>query len=240
MKKKKFLLIALFALAGAAVWWGQNARHPFLYAGTLEATEVDVPSRWGAVLDEVPVREGDTVAVGQPLARLDARDLRLAADLAEKEYRRGLQLHKNGTLPADALDRLRFKQEDTALRLSWATLNSPLQGTVLHRYREPGEWVSPAQKVIGLADLRRLSAYVYVSPPVMARLRLNQTVTAQLPEDGDRAVTGVVEHIRSEAEFTPKNVQTRTERERLVFGVKIAFDNADGALKPGMTVEVTF
>jgi len=53
-----------------------------------------------------------------------------------------------------------------------------------------------------------------------------------------RKLTGRVTHINSEAEFTPKNVQTRQERTRLVFGVKISFDNKDGLLKPGMTIEM--
>ena len=74
----------------------------------------------------------------------------------------------------------------------------------------------------------------------MEKLKLNQEVTAWLPFSRGRRLTGKVVHIRNEAEFTPKNVQTRTERERLVFGIKIAFDNTDGLLKPGMSVELPF
>jgi len=60
-----------------------------------------------------------------------------------------------------------------------------------------------------------------------------------VPEDEARAFEGVVLKINDEAEFTPKNVQTRTERTRLVYGIKIEFDNKDGFLKPGMTIETT-
>ena len=65
-------------------------------------------------------------------------------------------------------------------------------------------------------------------------------LTGYLPELGDRKFEGIIVKINDEAEFTPKNVQTRTERERLVFGVKISFKetNADEILKPGMTIEV--
>jgi HlyD family secretion protein len=52
-----------------------------------------------------------------------------------------------------------------------------------------------------------------------------------------RVFPGKVAHLREEAEFTPKNVQTQEERSRLVYGVKIHFDNPDGILKPGMTIE---
>jgi HlyD family secretion protein len=63
-------------------------------------------------------------------------------------------------------------------------------------------------------------------------------VNGYLPEAGDRAFPGRISVIYSEAEFTPKNVQTRSERTRLVFAVKVSFPNPDETLKPGMTVEV--
>jgi HlyD family secretion protein len=66
---------------------------------------------------------------------------------------------------------------------------------------------------------------------------MNQQVQATLPEMDDKKFSGVIEFINPEAEFTPKNVQTRDERTRLVYGVKIRFENKDGILKPGMTLE---
>ena len=61
---------------------------------------------------------------------------------------------------------------------------------------------------------------------------------ASLPEMPGKSFTGRIAHIRDQAEFTPKNVQTRDERARRVFGVKVALDNASGVLKPGMPIEV--
>jgi HlyD family secretion protein len=65
-------------------------------------------------------------------------------------------------------------------------------------------------------------------------------LTGYLPELDNREFEGTIVKINDEAEFTPKNVQTRTERERLVFGVKVNFRdaNAQEILKPGMTIEV--
>ena len=239
MRKKivPFLAAALVLGAGIARW---GCRRPFRYAGTLEVTEVGLSPRVAGPIREVAVREGDAVKKDQIVVRLDGDDLRLAADLADRDFRRGVTLNKNGSLPDEALDRLRFKRDDTALRLSWCDLRSPLDGLVLHRHREPGEWVAPAQNLLTLADAAHPYAYFYVAAPVMARLSVGQKVAATLPELGDRSANGVIVFVRGEAEFTPKNVQTRTERERLVFGVKVAFDNADGALKPGMTVETAF
>jgi HlyD family secretion protein len=89
-----------------------------------------------------------------------------------------------------------------------------------------------------VADLREVYAYIYVPQPVVARIKLGMRVTGMLPELKGRSFEGQVRHIRQDAEFTPKNVQTEEERARLVFGLKVYFKNPDLILKPGMTIEV--
>lgn len=238
--KKKIPFVLLVIALGALIVWRVKHRSEFRYAGTVEATEVDISPRLAAPILTIVPLEGDPVGRGDVIVRLDGADVQLAADQAERDYKRGVELNRNGSLPAEALERLRFRRDDAALRLSWCNIVSPLDGTVLSRYREPGEWVTPGQKILTLANLRDLYAYVYVPASVMEKLKLNQGVSALLPLSGGRSIDGKIVHIRNEAEFTPKNVQTRTERERLVFGIKIAFDNKDGLLKPGMSVELAF
>ncbi|HMX95638.1 MAG TPA: efflux RND transporter periplasmic adaptor subunit, partial [Elusimicrobiota bacterium] len=173
MRKKMVPLLAAALVLGAGIArWG--CRRPFRYAGTLEVTEVGLSPRVAGPIREVAVREGDAVKKDQIVVRLDGDDLRLAADLADRDFRRGVTLNKNGSLPDEALDRLRFKRDDTALRLSWCDLRSPLDGVVLHRHREPGEWVAPAQNLLTLADAAHPYAYFYVAAPVMARLSVGQ------------------------------------------------------------------
>jgi HlyD family secretion protein len=236
----KRIIIPILLIVVALIVWRLNLPKEFRYAGTLEATEVDISPRLPAPLLTLPSPEGSPVVTGQILARLDGEDLRLAADQAARDYARAIRLNKNGSLPVEALERYRFRKEETALRLSWCTIVSPLDGVVLRRYHEPGEWVTPGQKILTLANLRELYAYVYVPAPVMEKLAINQTVSALLPFAKTKSKTGKIVSIRNEAEFTPKNVQTQTERERLVFGIKVVFENTDGALKPGMSVEITF
>jgi HlyD family secretion protein len=83
-------------------------------------------------------------------------------------------------------------------------------------------------------------AYVYVDQPLLVQLSLGQEVTGILPELNDKPIPGKIIHIKGEAEFTPKNVQTRKERTRLVYGIKVKFDNTEMLLKPGMPIEVRF
>ncbi len=63
-------------------------------------------------------------------------------------------------------------------------------------------------------------------------------MTGFLPELNMRRFEGKISYVSDAAEFTPKNVQTREERTRLVFGIKITFSNPDELLKPGMSIEI--
>lgn len=74
----------------------------------------------------------------------------------------------------------------------------------------------------------------------LAELSIGQEVIGYLPE-AEQPFKGTITVINDEAEFTPKNVQTKQERTRLVYGVKVSFENDDKfTLKPGMTVEADF
>ncbi|MEK7476220.1 MAG: efflux RND transporter periplasmic adaptor subunit [Candidatus Coatesbacteria bacterium] len=210
----------------------------FLYAGTVEATEVDISSRVSSVISALEVKEGDTVRLGAPLVRLACEDIRLSAGLAETNYRRAAELFKSGSMPQAEYDRIRYQREDASVRETWCSITAPLAGVVLDIYHEPGELVGPGTKLMTLADLSEVWTYVYVPQPVLARIKPGMAVLGVLPEVKGRTLPGTVARIREEAEFTPKNVQTREERTRLVYGVKIAFPNRDGLLKPGMTIEV--
>jgi HlyD family secretion protein len=238
MNRKALIPIVIIVLAAIAVYLFVFKAGGFTYAGTVEATEVDLSSRLTGVIASVNVREGDKVTANQLLVSLSVDDIRVAAEAAESDYKRAVELLKVGSMNREAYDKLKFKWEDAEVRLGWANIKSPLDGTVLTRYHEPGEMVNPGTKLLTIADLKHPWAYVYVPQPMLAKLSIGMQVKGLVTEDNNRAVEGSIEHINDQAEFTPKNVQTRKERTRLVFGVKVAFKNDDQYLKPGMTVEV--
>ena len=235
---KKGIIAAVLVAAGAFVAFRALKGRDFLYAGTVEATEVDLSSRVDSVISSFPAQEGLAVAPGQVLVALACEDLRLAADIAEKDFKRTAELRRAGSVPQESYDRALNKRDDAALRVDWCTIRSSIHGTVLSVYREPGELVAPGAKLLTLADLREVWAMVYVPYPLLAKLKPGMEVEAALPEADGRTLKGRVSRINDEAEFTPKNVQTRQERTRLVFGIKVAFPNPDTLLKPGMTVEM--
>lgn len=242
MKKppKKALIVAAAVIILGAVAAFVLLREPFRYAGTLEATKVDLSARLAAAIDEVRVQEGDRVKPGETLVTLGCEDYKIAARLARENYNRALKLSTIGSVSAEGLDQFRNQKEDADIRLGWCSIASPIEGKVLSRYHEPGEWISPGTKVLTLANVRDIWAYIYVPQPLIARLAPGMKLTGYLPELDNREFEGTIVKLNDEAEFTPKNVQTRTERERLVFGVKVNFRdaNAEEILKPGMTIEV--
>ena len=237
---KKVVLPAVAVLAIGAVSAYFLLQPPFRYAGTLEATKVDLSARLAAAIDEVRVHEGDRVKQGETLAVFDCADYKIAARLAHENYASNFKLAKIGSVSAEAMDRLRQQKDDADVRLSWCSIESPIDGTVLTRYHEPGEWVTPGTKIVTVANIRDIWAYIYVPQPRVSQLSPGMKLRGYLPELDNREFDGAVLKINDEAEFTPKNVLTRAERERLVFGVKVSFlgANQDETLKPGMTIEV--
>jgi HlyD family secretion protein len=212
----------------------------FRYAGTLEATKVDLSAQVSSSIKAINVREGDHVTVGQPLVALTCEDIRVASRLANENYDRTLKLYRSGTASRESLDQMKNKKDDTDVRMDWCDVKSPISGTVLNRYHEPAEWLNLGTKILTLANIKDIWAYIYVPQPEVAQIQPGMKLRAHLPEMKDREFEGTVIKVNEEAEFTPKNVQTRSERERLVFGVKVSFlgSNDQEILKPGMTVEV--
>jgi HlyD family secretion protein len=112
---------------------------------------------------------------------------------------------------------------------------SPTAGIVTAKIAEPGELLAPGAPIVVITDLADAWLTAYVSEPDLGKIRLGQE--AEVRTDGGEVRTGRVSFVASQAEFTPKNVQTRDERVKLVFKIKIALPNEDGLFKPGMPAE---
>jgi HlyD family secretion protein len=124
-------------------------------------------------------------------------------------------------------------------KLARSRIISPLDGTVLTRYVEPGEYVQQGQPLFKLAALDSLTFRAYVSGSQLGTLRLGQLVKVGVDRaDSIATLPGRVTWIASAAEFTPTPIQTRDERADQVYAVKITVANRDGALKIGMPGEL--
>lgn len=235
---KKIILVVIIAALAVGIYLKTRGGGDFRYAGTIEATETDLSARVGGVIERYGAREGEPVKKGQVVAALDCADLRLAAGIAARDFERAEELYKSGSVSRENYDRLKYKRDESALKAGWCSIKSPIEGRLLYAYREPGELVAPGTKLATVADLSGVWAYIYVPHDKLVRLSHGMDVKGYLPEAGDKELPGRVSVIYPEAEFTPKNVQTREERTRLVYAVKVSFPNPEGLLKPGMTIEM--
>jgi HlyD family secretion protein len=117
------------------------------------------------------------------------------------------------------------------------TLVAPTDGVVLRKNLEAGEMANPGVSVLTLVDPRDVWVRAYVPEEDVGRIKVGQAARVRVDAYPSRAFAGRITEIASEAEFTPRNVQTRKERVNLVFRIKIAVDNPDGVLKPGMPAD---
>ena len=123
-------------------------------------------------------------------------------------------------------------------RLKDTVLFSPISGVILRKNVELGETLSSGTPAFTIGDLKNPWVKVYVKENRLGQVKLGQKADVMVDSFKDKTYDGTVTFISSEAEFTPKNVQTEEERVKLVFGVKIKVKNENGELKPGMPADV--
>ncbi|RXP59439.1 HlyD family efflux transporter periplasmic adaptor subunit [Lutibacter sp. HS1-25] len=123
-------------------------------------------------------------------------------------------------------------------QITKSIVKNPINGTVLAKYTEPNEITSFGKPLYKIADLTTLQLRVYISETQLSSIKIGQEVTVKIDgEKGLKSYSGTISWIASEAEFTPKIIQTKEERVNLVYAVKIDVKN-DGSLKIGMPAEM--
>lgn len=250
--------------------------------GRLEATQIDVTTKFGGRLAEVLVKEGDNVKASEVLANMDVRELeaelRLAqaqvtqaqkqsiaasaviaqrkseVTLAEKNLTRSRELYENRNIPIEQLQRSETtvqtaraalsaaeaalahadavidaavaRAETVRTRIDDSTLKTPLNGRVLYRLAEPGEVLPAGGKVFTVLDLTDASMTIFLPTLQAGRLRIGDEARIVLDAISEYTIPATVSFVSPEAQFTPKEVETRTEREKLMFRVKVRIDSA--------------
>jgi len=137
-----------------------------------------------------------------------------------------------------------LKNIDVQLKLIDDQINkskiiNPINGTVLTKYAEPNEITAFGKPLYKIANLTTMQLRVYISEPQLEKLKIGKAVTVKIDaeENTMKSYKGIVSWIASEAEFTPKIIQTKEERVALVYAVKIDVKN-NGNLKIGMPAEM--
>ena len=119
-------------------------------------------------------------------------------------------------------------------------LTSPIDGVILTRSVELGEIIQPGLAAMTVAPLDELTVTVYIPEDRYGEINLGDSATLTVDSFAGESFTAVVTRIADKAEYTPRNVQTKEERQTTVYAVKLTLANVDGKLKPGMPVDVSF
>jgi HlyD family secretion protein len=324
MNRKRIVPVAVLAVLAAVTAWlvlrgGDPARDALDASGSVEATEADLGFQVGGRIAQLSVREGDVVAAGQELARLDALELDArragaaaqleaaraalaelqtgarpeeqrqarAAELAARErmeeaerlYTRSRALEEGGAVSRESLEQARsayevaraqhqqavehaalvmrgprverldvqraaVRQAEAQLaqadaQLAHAVVTAPFGGVVTVRHRQQGETVGTGAPVLTVMDPSDRWVRIYVREDVIGRVALGQAAEIRSDSDPARVFDGRVTFIATQAEFTPRNVQTPGERVKLVYAVKVSItDDPELMLKPGVPADV--
>ncbi|HKY32508.1 MAG TPA: efflux RND transporter periplasmic adaptor subunit, partial [Candidatus Polarisedimenticolia bacterium] len=178
---------------------------------------------------------------GTEKSRDDARTRRDVARSRWEALRHEAARLKAGSRPQE-IERARARAEAAQARVEQieeqlrdASVLSPVTGLITEKMAEQGELVSAGSRLAVVSDLGDPWLTVYLGEADLGRVRIGQE--AEVATDGGQVRRGRVTFIASQAEFTPRNVQTRDERVKLVYRTKIALPNEDGVFKPGMPAE---
>jgi multidrug resistance efflux pump len=125
-------------------------------------------------------------------------------------------------------------------QLGKLTVYAPLDGVILTRNVEPGEFVQPGAESLSMANINSLTITVYVPEDRYGQIHLGQGATVSVDSFPGQTFSAKVSFISDQAEFTPRNVQTVEGRSSTVYAVKLQVTDPQGKLKPGMPADVTF
>jgi multidrug resistance efflux pump len=129
--------------------------------------------------------------------------------------------------------------DEIKVQIAEGEVKSPANAVVEVLPVRPGDLITPNQPIARLLEKDQIYIRVYIPEPQLGLIKVGQKAKIKVDTFTDRAFDGVIEQINTQGEFTPRNVQSRSERNHLVFGVKVRIDNRDGLLKPGMAADVT-
>ncbi|MEZ5354975.1 MAG: HlyD family efflux transporter periplasmic adaptor subunit [Bryobacteraceae bacterium] len=135
------------------------------------------------------------------------------------------------------LERARAQVSVVDRQLDDATLTAPIDGVVLVKAAEPGEVLGAGLPVVTIGDLARPWLRAYISEQQLGRVKLGDSVQITTDSFPGKTYNGKVTFIASEAEFTPKQIQTAEERVKLVYRIKVEVDNPNQELKINMPVD---
>jgi membrane fusion protein YbhG len=177
-------------------------------------------------------------------ARTHPTDSELAAAQSQVQQAQAALDRLTPTADAISVAEASVKQAEAALgvlqvQATKMVLTSPVNGIVTRRAMNVGEVAAPDATVLSVANLDTVKLTIYVPETQIGQIKIGDAIPVSVDSFPEKTFTGKVIFINSQAEFTPRNVQTKSERVNTVFQVKLEISNPDFDLKPGMPADAT-
>ena len=246
------ILIVVVVLAAIGYFWytnysGAQSSQTLGGSGTIEATQIAITPQTTGRIISAPAEEGAAVKAGDVLYRLDPSQLQLQIDSAKagvqaaKSNYHHVKKDSNSTSADKAAAKAQYEQAVIAWRmarvqLGYTTIESPEDGVLSSIAQRVGENAVPGTTLAMLSQLQHLTVTIYVPENRIGEVKIGQTGT--ISTDSTKSYSGRVSYISSQAEFTPASIETKDQRVKLVYQVKLDITDADSSLKPGMPADV--
>ncbi|OGS19924.1 MAG: hypothetical protein A2252_11430 [Elusimicrobia bacterium RIFOXYA2_FULL_39_19] len=258
MQKKMIILrvvVVVLVVSGLVYYFvskNYKGKHGDITAsGIIECTQVEITSRISGRIARLHADEGDFIKKGQLLVELAHDEISAQYDQVSANYKnaednltRYTELYKAGSISKQQLDGAQTQREvltanmrNAKAQLDNAFLKTPISGIVLSKNAQEGEIAFPGMSILTVTDPADTWIKIYVSETVLGKVKIGQSVNIKTDTFPDKIYAGKVVNIASEAEFTPKNIQIKEERTKLVFAVKVVVENPNQELKQGMPAD---
>ena len=236
-------------------------------SGTIEAIQVNISAKMGGQIKSLWGKEGNTVRLGDTLTIMDhvMLDLQLRQSLAglelariqyendRKDDQRTSELFQKGSVTQKQKDDINARFRASGARLEQARaaadmirknisdcyVTAPLAGMITNSTYEVGETAGPGSILFTISKIDTVELVVYINEKELGYVKLGQRSEIRIDSFKDKAFMGLVVYISPQAEFTPKNIQTKQDRVKQVFGVKLNIPNPEQQLKAGIPADAT-
>lgn len=185
----------------------------------------------------VTEKERDTMKLSYDVAKSRLNEAQSMLKLAQGNLTRIEAARQDIATSSAQIDLARAALAQAAIQLDYTRLKSPISGTVISRNIEPGETVNIGREVITVSDTSHVDLKIFVDGTQIGKVKRGQKAEVRIDSFPNRTFAGFVSFVSPEGEFTPKIIQTKKERVKLVYLVKVSIANPTGELKAGMPAD---
>lgn len=249
------ILLVIAVAAGIGYYWWTNygggsaaANSALGGSGTIEAQQIAITPQTAGRITSAPAEEGVAVKAGDVLYQLDPSVIKLQISslqtvihAASSNYSHVKADSKSSWADKQAakaqLQQAQLAKQMAQVQLGYTTIHAPADGILTNIAQKVGENAAPGTTMAMISQVQSLTVTIYVAENEIGKVKMGQAGTLTT-DSTTKSYDAKVSFISSQAEFTPASIETKDQRVKLVYQVKLDITNPDAQLKPGMPADV--